>query len=212
MAVVAAPILFYLSPSYLPAAMIIATLGNCVMVAWLYRSHLTFKGLWPAMIWRVPGSLVGAGLLLVISNKLLAILITFVILLALACSYFKAPFGVTRRNLGIAGFLSGVMGTSTSIGGPPMAILMQGEEANSIRSHLSAFFIFSSVTSLVIYLPLGYLGRHELELSLPLLVGAVFGTWCGHRFSQRIKEGPMRVGTLVLCVLAITAMLFQQFR
>ncbi len=212
MAVVAAPILFYLNPSYVPAPMILATLSNCAMMAWLYRSHLSLRGLWPAIIWRVPGSIVGAALLLVVSTKLLAIFISLVILLALASTYLRTPFLVNRRNLGIAGFLSGVMGTSTSIGGPPMAILMQSQAANSIRSHLAAFFIFSCLISLIIYLPMGYLGWQEIRLAIPLLLGSVFGTWLGYRFSSHIKERPMRIGTLCLCVFAIVAMLVRQFR
>ena len=38
-----------------------------------------------------------------------------------------------------AGFLSGFMGTSSSIGGPPMALVLQHEENDFIRANMAAF-------------------------------------------------------------------------
>ncbi len=81
------------------------------------------------------------------------------------------PFRIepTPKRMVVAGFFSGFFGTSSSIGGPPMALLLQHQEANQLRGNLSAFFLFSSMISLVIQMPVGYLNMHHVMLSLPLL-------------------------------------------
>jgi uncharacterized membrane protein YfcA len=211
MAIVAAPFLFYLDHAYVPAPMIIASLANCLFSTWHFRAHLSLRGLTSAIIWRIPGSLAGVGLLLVISEKALAILIAVVIATGIFTTYFRLKIPFNQWNLGIAGFLSGVMGTSTSIGGPPMAIVMQGQVANAIRGNLAAFFIFSCVTSLVILLPTDYLGMRELTLAAPLIPASLVGSWLGNRVGGRISDDAMRWGCLVLCSVSVVAMLLQYF-
>ena len=42
-----------------------------------------------------------------------------------------------------------MMGTAASIGGPPMALLLQNESGNRIRANLAVFFVIGSFISLV---------------------------------------------------------------
>jgi uncharacterized membrane protein YfcA len=209
MAIVAAPFLFYLDHAYVPAPMIIASLFNCLFTTWHFRAHLSLRGLTSALIWRIPGSLAGVGLLMIISEETLAILIAVVIATGIFTTYFRLQIPFNQRNLGIAGFLSGLMGTSTSIGGPPMAIVMQGQIANTIRGNLAAFFIFSCVTSLMVLSPTGYLGSRELMLAAPLIPASLLGSWLGSRVSGRVNDETMRWGCLVLCSVSVVAMLLQ---
>lgn len=209
LAIVAAPLLFYLDHAYVPAPVIMAALVNCLFTSWHFRAHLSLKGLTSALVWRIPGSLAGVGLLLVISETLLAILIAVVIASGILINYFRIAIPFNQRNLGIAGFLSGVMGTSTSIGGPPMAIVMQGQLANVIRGNLAAFFIFSCITSLVMLMPAGYLGKAELVLAAPLIPASLLGSWLASRVSGRINDSVMRYGCLLLCSASVIIMLMQ---
>lgn len=184
-----------------------AALANSTFTCWRFRAHLTVRGLKPAILWRVPGSVVGAGLLLVVSESTLAILIAAVIASGMAANFFRIDIPFSRRNLGIAGFLSGVMGTSTSIGGPPMAILMQGQQANVIRSNLAAFYLFSCIISLTMLMMTGYLGWRELLLGAPLIPAALLGSWLASRFHGFINDDVMRYGCLLLCAISVVAML-----
>ncbi|MCW8194948.1 sulfite exporter TauE/SafE family protein [Proteobacteria bacterium 005FR1] len=209
LAIVSAPFLFYLDKAYVPAPIIIAALANGLFTTWHFRAHLSFGGLKSAIIWRIPGSLAGVGLLMIISEKTLAVLIAIVIASGILTTYFRLHVPFSQRNLGIAGFLSGLMGTSTSIGGPPMAIVMQGQVANAIRGNLAAFFIFSCITSIVVLFPTGYLGMSELILAAPLIPASLLGSWLASRFSGRIDDEMMRWGCLVLCSVSVVAMLLQ---
>ena len=50
-------------------------------------------------------------------------------------------------NLVAAGAVSGVMGTATSIGGAPMALIWQGHQGRRLRGTMSAFFMVGSAIS-----------------------------------------------------------------
>ncbi|HWM39337.1 MAG TPA: TSUP family transporter, partial [Streptomyces sp.] len=54
-----------------------------------------------------------------------------------------------RLTLVSAGAVSGIMGTATSIGGPPMALVWQRSPGPRLRSTMSAFFLVGSAVSLV---------------------------------------------------------------
>ena len=209
LAIVSAPLLFYLDPLYVPAPITLAALTNCIFTTLYYRSHLSLRGMATAMVARVPGSLVGVGLLKIMSVKMLALVIAAVIGLGMWINYRRYPLAFNQRNLAIAGFLSGVMGTATSIGGPPMAVLMQSQQANSIRGNLAAFFIFSCLVSLVVLAPAGYVGKSQLWLSVPLIPASLLGSWLGARFGSRVNDKVMRIGSLVLCGVSVAGMLIQ---
>jgi len=209
LAIVSAPLLFYINPDYVPIPITIATLSNVIFGSWHYRAHLSLRGLLPAVIARLPGSLLGAWLLVAVSVKALALLIAAVIILGMAVNVIKIRLPVNRYSLAGAGFLSGVMGTATSIGGPPMAILMQGQQADVIRGNLAAFFLFSSLVSLVVLVPTDYFGWHQLGLALPLIPASWLGSLVASRVSHKINESWMTIGTLLLCGFSVAAMLWQ---
>ncbi|MGH1470933.1 MAG: sulfite exporter TauE/SafE family protein [Cellvibrionaceae bacterium] len=209
LAVVSAPLLFIINPSYVPAPITIATTVNCVFVFSYFRQSLSIKELVPAFIWRVPGSVCGAILLWALNEKLLALMIALLIGVGVLVNYFRINIALSKRNLGLAGFFSGVTGTSTSIGGPPMAILLQGLPPNKIRSQLSAFFLFSCFISLMVLAVTDHLNKAEWLLGLYLMPSTLLGSWVGALVSQKIKPEPMRIATLLLCVISVAVMLRQ---
>ena len=55
-----------------------------------------------------------------------------------------------RRNVVLAGATSGLLGTATAIGGPPMALVWQRNSGARLRGTMSGFFLVGSVMSLVV--------------------------------------------------------------
>ena len=212
MAIVSAPLLFYLDPAYVPIPITIATLANVIFSSWHFRAHLSLRGLLPAAIARLPGSAVGAWLLITVSVKALAVFIALIIILGMTANYIRFRIPFNPYTLAGAGFVSGIMGTATAIGGPPMAILMQGQQANAIRGNLAAFFLFGCIVNMVILVPSDYFGWRELILGLPLLPAAFLGSYLASRYSQAINERWITVGTLSLCAFSVVAMLLQHLK
>ena len=143
LAVIAAPVLFFIDPAYVPAPVTLCALSLSLWNALSFREGISLSGLQAAIIGRVPGSLAGAALLLWIDQGLLALWIGVSVLLAVAVSLSSLRWQPTRGRMMAAGFMSGFMGTSSSIGGPPMALLWQHQDISHIRANLAAFFVLS---------------------------------------------------------------------
>ncbi|GAL09763.1 hypothetical protein JCM19233_740 [Vibrio astriarenae] len=150
LAIVAAPLLFQVDPIYVPGPICFVALFISILNAMQNRANIEIGGLKMALLGRIPGSLAGAWLLLVVSGEQLSLLLGVIVLLAVVISLLPFRIEPTPRRMGIAGFFSGFFSTSSAIGGPPMALLLQHQDAGKLRGNLSAFFVFSSIISLLI--------------------------------------------------------------
>lgn len=157
MALIAAPIIVLFRPEWVPAILVIVMLVLSLQNSWNQRSGLDIKKISPALICRVPGTILGAWILSQIPMQLLQVLVAGMVFFAIFVTAFAKPFPATAANLGIAGFLSGIAGTTTSIGGPPMALVMQHGASHTTRANLSIYFAFSCSISLISYQVMGLL-------------------------------------------------------
>lgn len=206
LAIVAAPILFQVSSDYIPGPITMAGFLLSSLNAFKHKDKIAIGNLKTAILGRIPGSILGGMLLLYVSVNTLSLWLGIFVLVALSISLLPFRIEPTPRRMAIAGLLSGFMGTSSGIGGPPMALLLQHQEANALRGNLSAFFMCSSIISIVVLIFIGHFTLHHLFISLPLLPA----TWAGYRcalFSMRyISTRWIRIAALILCLLsAITA-------
>lgn len=199
LAIVAAPLLFLLSPDYVPGPITAVALVLSVANAYRYRANISLQGLGAAVAGRIPGSLAGGALLLWVDAKLLALWLGITVIIAVLISLLPLRISPTPKRLVVAGFLSGFMGTSTSIGGPPMALLLQHEKASLIRANLSAFFIVSCILSLMVQAQIGYMGWHQIQLTMPLIPASLMGFWLATRWVDRISNQHIRIASLLLC-------------
>ncbi|WP_052957614.1 sulfite exporter TauE/SafE family protein [Photobacterium kishitanii] len=162
-----------------------------------------------AFLGRLPGTLVAAYVLMVISTDQLEIMLGVTVLAAVILSLAKLRLAPTSLNLFIGGFISGVTGTATGIGGPPIALLMQDEEPESIRANLAAFFCVTGVISLV---ALHYSGRFtmaDFSSIVWLLPAPIIASLIAYRVRNKIKKQVMQYGVLVLCSLSAVVSLSQ---
>lgn len=199
LAVIAAPVLFFVNPDYVPAPVTVCALVLSLINAWYYREGVSLKGLQAAVIGRIPGSIAGAALLIWIAKDMLALWIGLSVIFAVIVSMSSLRWHPTNGRMMAAGFLSGFMGTSTSIGGPPMALLWQHQDVAMIRANLAAFFVVSCIITLLILAPVGHFGWRHVVLSLPLIPATLAGFWVARRTMHRLSPTVIRVGSLALC-------------
>ncbi|WP_372882687.1 sulfite exporter TauE/SafE family protein [Psychromonas sp.] len=202
LAVVAAPILIHLSPEFIPGPIIIVALFLAVINALKYRANISFTGLKQAVIGRIPGTIAGAALLYYIDVAQLSLLLGTVVLMAVVVSLLPVKLEPTPRRLFFAGFLSGFFGSSAGIGGPPMALLMQHQQANLIRGNMAAFFVVGGVMSLLVQIPIGYMTLSHLYLSLPLLPAGYLGYRVALLVVDRLSQQLIRRMSLLLCTVS----------
>lgn len=202
LAIIAAPVLFFLDPFYVPAPITISALTLSLVNARRHRHAISFRGLRAAIYGRVPGTIAGGLLLLWIDQDSLALWIGITVLLAVGVSLTRLRLDPTAPALFTAGFLSGFMGTSSSIGGPPMALVMQHQAGDYIRANLAAFFVVSCIMSLIMLALIGRFGMQEMALSLPLMPATLLGYWLAMRTLKYISLENLRRISLLLCALA----------
>ena len=97
--------------------------------------------------------------------------------------------------------LSGLTGTISSIGGPPMALLYQDAAGARLRSTLSGYFVVGAIMSLAALAAVGRFGMTELRLGALLLPGAIVGFFISSR-AAAITDRASATRVLVLTVSA----------
>ena len=202
LAIVAAPILFLLDPLYVPAPITMSALTLSLVIALSHWESISFSGLKFAILGRIPGTICGGMLLVWISLDQLALWVGISVIVAVILSVSKLKLQPSTGSLFSAGFLSGFMGTSTSIGGPPMALLLQHEKSDFIRANMSAFFCASCLMSLVMLLLVGKLDHEHIVLYLPFLPATLTGYWLAMKTVRKISHNSLRYSSLALCLLA----------
>ncbi|WP_144212604.1 sulfite exporter TauE/SafE family protein [Shewanella donghaensis] len=199
LAVVASPILYIIDPQLVPVPVIAMGFSIALMTLLRERTALQFNGLQYALLGRVPGGFLGAGLLLFAPQAILGLAIAFIVATAVILSLYKITAPVNRITLFIAGVLSGIFGNIAAIGGPPLAILLAGKDAPQFRAALSIFFVFSSMIAMVILVIAGLVEQKHIWLSLMLLPSVILGNIVAGKLTNRVDKNKTRTATLVLC-------------
>jgi uncharacterized protein len=192
----AVPVLALFEPAAVPAAttMLALPLANGMAVA--ERGHVDWHGVGWLMVGRIPGTVVGAAIVAVVAASTLSVLAGAAVLVAVALSLVTTTVVVNRSTRVAAGLASGTMGTATSIGGPPLALLYQHHEGPVLRSTLAVTIGVGTVVSLGGQAVAGAVHGWQLLLALSLLPGVAAGLALGRVVSRRVDERWLRPAVL----------------
>ncbi|WP_136679438.1 sulfite exporter TauE/SafE family protein [Neptunomonas sp. XY-337] len=175
LALVAAPLLFLLDPRFVPGPILLTGFFLSCMMVIRDRQSLQYKRVLPAVLGRIPGSFIAAGILLLLPLAWLQVIFGATLLVAVALCVRTIKIRLTRVTLAIAGFVSGVLGTATSIGGPPIAIVYAKEHPIKARSEIAFYFLLSTPISIATLSVTGYMSSTDYQLTLQMLPGALSG-------------------------------------
>lgn len=198
--VVAAPVITLADPTLMPVVpLVLALVLPLVTLLSEPRDQIDWRGLAWAVPARIPGTALGVALLVAVSDRTLGILVAVIVLAAVALTVGTVRIPITPISLVGAGLASGVSGTATSIGGPPIAVLYQHRPSREIRSTLAIYFVVGALLSLVGLAVGGEIARHEVLVGLCLIPCLVLGTWAGKVMRARLPEHQIRPAVLTLC-------------
>lgn len=152
---------------------------------------------------RAAGSVLAAGLLAVASPQALSIAYAAMLLAAVALALAGWMVAPTRRNAGVAGIVSGVMGTITSAGAPPFALLAQRMEPPRIRATVGCILAVGATVSLLLLAGIGHFSAEQLRLSVLLLPWVVAGFLLSGRLARLVPAH--RVRHLLLAMVGFSA-------
>ncbi len=201
-ALVAAPILALIDPRLVPGPLLMACFLLTVLMALRDREDMDLEGLGWGLAGRIPGTLAGAWVLKVSTADSLALALGVLVLLAVVMSAAGPALRPTRNSLFAAGIVSGFMGTTTSVGGPPMALLYQHSPGARLRGTLAAYFVVGALISLAGMAAVGRFGAAEAKWGLAMMPGVVLGFVLSGKAAEYLDGG--RTRTVVLAVSALS--------
>jgi len=204
LALIAAPLLYLINPAYIPAPILISGFVLSLLIVIQQRQNLSWQRVMPAILARLPGAWLGAWLLITIPQSTLSLLFGISLLLAVGVSLHRFQLRATPTSLTTAGFLSGVIGTATSVGGPPMAIVYQHEPRQTARNEIAAFFLIGTPASVLMLALQDGIDQHSLQLTLKLLPGVLLGWGLSRLVDNRLNLTSARYA--LLAVSAISAL------
>jgi uncharacterized protein len=200
--ILAAPVMALVEPDALPAVLILAALPLATGMLVREHGHIDLDGLRWLLIGRLPGTALGALVVATLPPDDLAAVIGALVLVAVGMSVAAPPLAVTRSTALAVGALSGAMGTASSIGGPPPALLYQHHPGAVLRSTTAALFVVGTVLSASALAVAGELTADDVVLAAVLTPAIAGGLGLSHVLAGHIDAGWLRPAVLVVAAVA----------
>ncbi|MEW9530287.1 sulfite exporter TauE/SafE family protein [Microbispora sp. NPDC049125] len=206
---VASPLIALLDPTVMPGAVQVvnATLPLFTLAAEWRR--VDWRGFGFALLGRLPGSVAGGLVVVYVSTRALGVLVGVMVVAAVALTARSAVIPRNRGTLVGAGFLSGITGTATGIGGPPMALVYQSAKGPRVRATLAMFFLASALQSLGILAAVGRLPARTLGAGAALIPFMVAGFLVSGPLRRFLDGGRVRAGILVVAAVSSFVLIAQ---
>ncbi|MCJ7780291.1 MAG: sulfite exporter TauE/SafE family protein [Acidimicrobiia bacterium] len=208
-AMVSVPILALIDPSLAPVPQLLITLPLTVSMAWRERRHIQLSGVGWIIGGRIPGAVIGIGLLGVATQQTLDIAIALIVLGAVAI--IGSGFHVKRTPFSEfgAGLVSGVSGLVASIGGPPLALLYTRDDGPTVRSNLAAIFTIGLMITISARALTGNITLSDVRVAAILFPALAAGYVVSYRFKNRISQPIVRNAILVLSLLGAIGLIIR---
>lgn len=206
---ISTPIMALLKPDLVPV--VVLCLAFIIACSTLHRAwaETDWKMVLYSNIARLPGTFLAVWALAVLSTNSLQLFIGCAVIFTMVLSSLGWTPKVNVANTVIAGVLSGFLGTSTSIGGPPMALLMKTFNPVKARGTLAATFVFGSIVSMVTLALGGQVTTYQLKFALIYLPLAVLGLVAAN-YLNRFVDRKVLNRTVVIVSIGASIVLIAQ--
>ncbi|WP_033338721.1 sulfite exporter TauE/SafE family protein [Catenuloplanes japonicus] len=210
MGMVAAPIVAVIDPDLLPGMLIMLAAALTLIITIRERAAVNLSGAGWALFGRIPGTVAGVLLVALLPHRWLALLLGGVVVLGVISAIGGWSPEPTRRATVLAGAASGMLGTATSIGGPPMALIWQGSSGARLRGTMSTFFLIGSMMSLTGLLIAGQIGTGTLRTTLWFLPATLAGYFLSRYVNRFMSRPRLRATAIIASLAGATALIIDQ--
>ncbi|QIK72000.1 sulfite exporter TauE/SafE family protein [Propioniciclava coleopterorum] len=210
--VIAAPVVAFLAPELIPAALIIGSIPLPFMTLAREGRSVDWRALGWIMVGTLPATLLGAWIVAAVPARVLQVIVGIVVLLVAVLPLFRIEPRRGPATLISAGAISSLGGTTASIGGPPIAIVLRNDTPSRARATMAVYFLMSTVVTLASLAAVGRLSATSWMVGLSMLPATLLGFGAsilgGRRFSDT-AFGAAVVGfsTLAAVILLIRAVI-----
>lgn len=191
-ALVAVPAVTLVEPEAIPVTIMLMAVPMTLVMAVRERHAIDLRGFTSIMAGRVIGIAGGVVLLSLVTTRSLTVLVGSMILLGAALSAAGLDVEPARWvNVG-AGVLSGVMGTTSAIGGPALAVVYQRRPGPELRSTLAASYLAGLAIAVGVLAAVGRVHGWHAVLALELTPAMLVGLWLSFRLAGTLDRGWLR--------------------
>ncbi|WP_417416790.1 sulfite exporter TauE/SafE family protein [Hoeflea sp.] len=185
----AAPLLALIDPHLVPVPTLIIGMVTASMGGWRERGSIIWPEVGIGIAGRLAGVVCGALVLSQLEDRK-AFMLVFGIMVAIAVilSLSGWRWAFSRFSLVSMGWLSGLMGTITSVGAPPLALIYQDRKPGEARPTLSAFFALGCAASLAGLALSGWAHAGDIYLALAMVPPMLVGIWVARRIGGRLDS------------------------
>lgn len=209
MGVVVSPILALLRPELVPVAVVLAAALLPVISLVDEWRHLDWRRLGWILLARLPGTALGAWIVVAIPLGALQVVIALIVLAMVVLNLVRIRVPLNAGTLVGAGFISGVSGTAAGIGGPPLAIVLAEQDPRMVRPTLAASFMVGVIISLGALAVGGAVRSEALIAGLAMVPATATGMLVARRVRDRLSSAGFRIGVLGLSSVSAVLLLLQ---
>ncbi len=197
-AMLSAPLAALFFPQLVPGPLLALSFPLALLAAVREASQIDWRAAGQALAGRVVGAVLAVALLVQVSAQAMSVAFGLLLLAAVALSLAGWQLRPTGRNVVWAGVASGLMGTITSAGAPPFALVMHSLPAARLRATLGCVFCAGTAVSLVLLAAAGRFGGAQLALSATLLPWALVGFVASGPLARHLPQALLRQLLLAL--------------
>jgi uncharacterized protein len=203
------PLLALIDLGLVPGPTVLASMALSLPMAWRGRRHIAYDDLKPLMAGLLAGCSIGALGLAAIPAERVGIVFALVILATVAVTSTGVHIPFNRRSLASVGVIAGVMGASSGVGAPPIALLYQHREGPELRPTLAFVYAASSVIIIGFLSAFGKFGLREAGFALLLAPGYLLGYLVARPLAKILDRGYSRLAVLILSTVSAVALLMR---
>lgn len=200
------PVVALFRPDLVPVAVIVVSILMPIATLASEGRHVDWRTTGWIILGRFPAVVAGVWIVSALPLRSLQLLIALIVLLMVGLSLVHISVPKNPGTLFGAGLLAGITGTSTGVGGPPVAIVLADDDPPVARATMAVVFLVGMALSLS-GLTIGGAVRPEGVWAGVLMVpGAALGFWASTIVRGRVsrtgfKRGVLAVSTLMALVL-----------
>ena len=203
------PFLLQVDPVFVPGPILAA--GILLHLLMVRREHqqIDFTGLGWGVAGRFIGTVIASITLSQLPQQTAAITAALAILVAVGLSLSGLSLAPRVGTLLGAGTISGIMGTLASVGGPPMALLFQGERGPRLRATMAGYFLMGTLISLLGLVFAGTYRWAEAWATVLLFPAILLGYWVSGYALEFLDRGRTRGAVLAVSAVSSIVLLLR---
>jgi len=168
---------------------------------------LDWRALGWSMLGRLPATAAGVVILTVVPLAGLQVIVAASVLFVIALTLLRIEVPRNPGTLAGAGVVAGITGTTSGIGGLPIAIVLRNDRPAAARATMAGFFLIGSAITLAVLGGVGQLEGPAVGAGLSMIPVTVLGFLAALRVRRHVTARRFRGAVLGLSGVASVALL-----